>query len=91
MSRRIEILRPSRLRAFLRRRRARSLRPADEPALRSELFSADQMERHGRALARQHRLRPGRGPDLLLDRLAANEEVLQQVGSPPGPPTKKYC
>ena len=76
MSRRIEMLRLSRLRAFLRRRRARSLRPADEPALRSELFSADQMERHGHALARQHRLRPGRGPDLLLGRLDDNEEVL---------------
>ena len=76
MSRRIEILRPSRWRAFLRRRRARNLRPIDEPALRSELFSADQMERHGGALARQHRLRADPGPDLLLGRLAKNEEIL---------------
>jgi hypothetical protein len=44
--------------------------------LRSELFSADQMEQHGRSLAAMHRLTPKRGPDQLLPRLAANEAVL---------------
>ena len=48
----------------------------EEPPLRSELFSADQMEQHGKALAAAHKLASGRAPDQLLTRLAANEEVL---------------
>ena len=50
-----------------------------EPPLRSELFSADQMEQHGRHLATSHVLATGRAPDQLLPRLAANEEILQRV------------
>ena len=49
---------------------------AEEPPLRSELFSADQMERYGRTLAAAHRLSPRRTQDQLLQRLAANEGVL---------------
>lgn len=48
----------------------------EEPPLRSELFSADQMEQHGKALARAHVLGPKRAPDQLLARLAANEKTL---------------
>jgi len=48
----------------------------DEPPLRSELFSADQMEQHGKTLAGLHTLSPGHGPDQLLTRLAENEGVL---------------
>ncbi|MCK2089182.1 cyclic beta 1-2 glucan synthetase [Thauera aromatica] len=51
-------------------------RPDEEPPLRAELFSSDQMAQHGRALAASHRLAPGRAPDRLLDRLAANEQAL---------------
>ena len=40
----------------------------EEPPLRSELFSADQMEQHGKSLALAHRLAPGRAPDQLLAR-----------------------
>ena len=47
-----------------------------EPPLRSELFSADQMEQHGKILAGLHRLSPGQAPDQLLSRLAENEDVL---------------
>ena len=47
-----------------------------EPPLRSELFSSDQMEQHGKTLAVQHRLQPGHAPDRLLARLAENEAVL---------------
>ncbi len=47
-----------------------------EPPLRSELFSADQMERHGKTLADSHKLAPARGPDRLLSRLAENEYIL---------------
>src|SRR6185503_9102304 len=58
-------------------RGARAWRPrADELPLRAELFSADQMEQHGRRLAGAHRLTPRRGPDQLLPRLAANEAIL---------------
>ena len=51
----------------------------DEPPLRSELFSAHQMEQHGRALAGLHKLARGRAPDQLLARLAENEDTLVGV------------
>src|SRR5688572_27260302 len=53
---------------------------AAESPLRSELYSADQMERHGEALARAHKLRPGRTQDRLLRRLTENEGVLVAAG-----------
>src|SRR5882672_8002953 len=51
----------------------------DLSPLRSELFSADQMEQHGKALAASHQLSPGRAPDQLLKRLAENKDVLIAV------------
>ncbi len=48
----------------------------DEPPLRSELFSSDQMDQHGKTLASSHTLGLGRAPDRLLARLAENEHVL---------------
>ena len=48
----------------------------DEPPLRSELFSADQMEQHGKTLAGSHQLSPGRPQGRLLKRLAENKAVL---------------
>ncbi len=47
--------------------------------MRAELFSADQMEQHGKVLAASHRLATGRAPDQLLARLAANETTLVEV------------
>ena len=47
-----------------------------EPPLRAELFSADQMEKHGMTLASSHLVSPGPVPDRLLTRLAENEELL---------------
>jgi cyclic beta-1,2-glucan synthetase len=47
-----------------------------EPPLRSELFSIDQMEQHGKTLAGLHKLSPGYAPDKLLTRLADNESIL---------------
>jgi cellobiose phosphorylase len=47
-----------------------------EPPLRSELFSTDQMEQHGKILAGLHQLSPEQAPDQLLGRLAENEGVL---------------
>ena len=52
-------------------------RPAEEELpLRAELFSALQMEQHGRVLASAHKLSTGRGRDQLLARLADNENVI---------------
>ena len=49
----------------------------DEPPLRAELFSSDQMEHHGKALAGAHRVGVRGGPDKLLGRLGENEGVLR--------------
>ena len=51
----------------------------DAPPLRSELFSADQMRQHGKALAGSHQVSPGGAPNRLLARLAENEGVLLGV------------
>jgi cyclic beta-1,2-glucan synthetase len=51
----------------------------DELPLRAELFSAIQMEHHGKVLASAHQLSEGRAKDQLLARLAENEEVLTET------------
>ncbi|MGB5776397.1 MAG: cyclic beta 1-2 glucan synthetase, partial [Sedimenticolaceae bacterium] len=51
----------------------------DEPPLRAELFSTDQMEQHGARHASAHSVTPRRVPDRLLARLAENESVLTQT------------
>lgn len=48
----------------------------DKPPLRSELFSAVQMDEHGKRLAETHALMPGHPPDRLLARLTENETIL---------------
>ncbi|HWU76682.1 MAG TPA: glucoamylase family protein [Rhodanobacter sp.] len=68
-----------RMQAYHRRRAAARTRPEQEPALRAELFSAEQMEQHGRVLAAQHRLRERSRADLLLARLDDNEAVVTHV------------
>jgi hypothetical protein len=50
-----------------------------EQPLRSELFGTGHLERHARRLAQLHEISAGRGRDLLLPRLAENEEMLLQV------------
>jgi cyclic beta-1,2-glucan synthetase len=52
-----------------------------EPPLRSQLFSAEQMEQHGKALARAHRVHPRAGSDLLLGRLKENEGILDDAST----------
>jgi len=64
--------------ARLRGNRAARKYTSDEPPLRAELFSADQMEQHGKVLAGAHRVADGRAPDQLLTRLAENATVLVQ-------------
>jgi cyclic beta-1,2-glucan glucanotransferase len=48
----------------------------DEPPLRAELFSSDQMEQHGKSLAVSHKPGRERISDRLLARLTENEKVL---------------
>ncbi|MGB5851000.1 MAG: cyclic beta 1-2 glucan synthetase, partial [Rhodanobacter sp.] len=72
----LDRLKLRRLQAFRRRRVAARTRPEQEPALRAELFSAEQMEHYGRELAGQHRLRERSSADLLLGRLDDNEAVI---------------
>ena len=51
----------------------------DEAPLRSELFSASQMEQHGKVLAAAHTLSEDHIPEKLLARLGENENVLHAV------------
>jgi cellobiose phosphorylase len=51
----------------------------EELPLRAELFSAFQMEQHGKILASMHQLTEKRTQDRLLSRLAENERVLRNV------------
>ena len=51
----------------------------DELPFRAELFSIDQMEQHGKALAGIHRLKPGYSRNRLLARLSENENLLLEV------------
>ncbi len=65
-----------RLRAILRRHSAVSRGLEREPALRSELFSADQMDLHGAVLASRHRSSKRSEANTLLVRLGSNQAVL---------------
>jgi len=67
---------PSHLRASFRGTDLAQKCAVCEPPLRSELFSSDQMEQHGKTLAGLHKLSPGYAPDQLLARLADNEGIL---------------
>lgn len=51
----------------------------DELPLRSELFSTEQMEQHGKILAKIHKLKQGCPQGGLLERLANNEALLLEV------------
>ena len=64
------------LRTGLRRDGPAQKYAGDKPPLRSELFSRDQMEQHGKTLAASHKLSPGHAPDRLLSRLSENEGIL---------------
>ena len=58
---------------------SRRTRGASEPPLRAQLLSAEQMERHGKALARAHRISTKPAPGYLLDRLSDNQRVLDEA------------
>ena len=48
-----------------------------QPPLRAELFSGEQLARHGALLAAGHRVVTDRGSNSLLGRLGQNEEILR--------------
>ncbi|MFO7654250.1 MAG: hypothetical protein R6X25_10575, partial [Candidatus Krumholzibacteriia bacterium] len=66
-------------RAFLSRAGPSGTKTDEEPPLRAELFSADQMERRGRILAGMHQLTTGGNRERLLARLNDNEKILLEV------------
>ncbi len=51
----------------------------EEPPLRSELFSSDQMKQHGKTLAGSHQLSKEHASQLLLTRLTENENILVET------------
>ena len=65
--------------AIARRPDLSSTFAGEEPPLRAELFSREQMAQHGQVLAASHRLSTSRGSDALLIRLAQNEALLAAV------------
>lgn len=75
------------LRAWLRLKRAlagpennvpRVALDSEQPLL-AQLLSAEQMERHGKALARSHKVSTRPQSDLLLGRLSDNQDVLDRA------------
>ena len=50
---------------------------ADEQPLRGELLSIDLLKQFARTLAQNRRVENGRGPNILLPRLAANKKILR--------------
>ncbi len=60
-----------------------AVRLMDDPPLRAELFSVEQLERHAKLLAGLHSIAPSpsrrRVPERLLPRLADNQVVLQET------------
>jgi cellobiose phosphorylase len=68
----------NRLKAYLPSRDSRK-KIAGNELLRSELFSAKQLQQHGKIIAGGHKLSPGRTSNQLLTRMADNENVLFDV------------
>ena len=64
----------------LARAAGQSTLQAEEP-LRSQLFNAEQMESHGKALTRSHHVHARAGPERLLDRLEENEGLLDDAST----------
>ena len=69
----------SQLKAHLPGENSQKKHASDELLLRSELFSAKQMQQHGKTIAGTHKLSPGRTSNQLLARMADNENVLFDV------------
>ncbi len=58
----------------------RGARVSSEPPLRAQLLSTEQMERHGKGLARAHQVSTTQGPTAhLLERLSDNQLILAEA------------
>jgi len=64
----------SQLKAHLPGKDSQKKHASDELLLRSELFSAKQMQQHGKTIAGAHKLSPGRTSNQLLARMSDNEK-----------------
>src|ERR1700744_917561 len=51
----------------------------EAPPLRAELYNTEQLEQHGKYLARIHQIKTGQTKERLLKRLAKNEKILTEV------------
>jgi cellobiose phosphorylase len=70
----------SRLKSQMHKFSLNSLSEKDDAPLRAELFNADQMEKHGRIIAKSHVLASERTNNkILLNRLDKNETFLSEV------------
>ena len=56
-----------------------TMRKYEEEPFRSELYSSDQLDRHGKVLAKSHKLQKDHSFDKLLKRLEDNEKTLLEV------------
>ncbi|HUG66839.1 MAG TPA: glucoamylase family protein [Pirellulaceae bacterium] len=70
---------PRRMFSWLTAAQRERLGDTGQQPLRSELFSAVQLERHAKALAGRHEVDPRTGSDHLLSRLEKNETVLLEA------------
>jgi len=68
----------SKLRSSAFRRSAKNEPALPAPILRQELFSSEQMEKHGLFLAKRHKITSTKQPDRLLKRLSDNEQILSE-------------
>ncbi len=68
-------------RQAIHRLSAPAVHAEDESPLRARLLSAEQMQRHGKHLARSHRIGPAASPDLLLARLSENRNLIEKACS----------
>ena len=65
--------------AYLRRTGPLKEVAGEEPPLRAELFSSDQMKLHGEALANSHKLGLGHASNRLLSRLMENKNLMVEA------------
>ena len=69
----------SRLRLYFQENDLAKKYAKDAPPLRAELFNINQLEQHGKHLARTHQVKIWQGKERLLKRLAKNEQILVEV------------
>ncbi len=69
----------SRLRVYFQESSLTRKYSNEPPPLRAELYNTQQLARHGRSLAKTHKIKSGRARDFLIKRLTDNEKILLEV------------